>query len=122
MRLRCRIPVTRLFTILLLIVLLPLRGWAVERMAVDMAAGAMPADCHMVHMVQAAPADADAAEGSDTSLTEGTCHSCQLCMSLVALDTPAVHMVCPAPLAATMHPADRFVSADLSRSIKPPIS
>ena len=113
---------TRLFTILLLIVLLPLRGWAVERMANDMAAGAMPADCPMLQMVQVAPADTSSSDGKETSPADRTCQSCQLCMSLVAQEMPTLQADQPAPHARAVHSAYGFTSADLPRSIKPPIS
>ncbi|MES2581632.1 MAG: hypothetical protein V4627_02855 [Pseudomonadota bacterium] len=113
---------TRLLTILLLIVLLPLRGWAVERMADDMAAGVMPADCPMLQMVQVAPADTGTSDGKETSPAERTCQSCQLCMSLVAQEMSTLQADQPAPHALAVHSAYGFTSADLPRSIKPPIS
>jgi hypothetical protein len=114
--------VTRLFTILLLIALLPLRGWAVERMANDMAAGAMPADCPMVQMAQAAPADTGSMDDAGTTTpTERTCQSCQLCMALAAPEMPIVQAAGPAPLTVAVHRADRFASAYLSPVSKPPI-
>lgn len=127
----------RVFILILLIIVLPLRGWTAERMAEHMAAsnsgaapqhamGAMPADCPMM-MVAAQQMDAaDGGDGSDSApqhpAKHTTCQACQLCMSLATQDTPVLQTTGPAPQAVAVHPADRFASADLPRSIKPPIS
>lgn len=114
-------PVTRICITILLIVLLPLRGWAVEQMAHDMAAGAMPADCPMVQMAQAAPADMGSEYDGATTPTDRTCQSCQLCMALAAAEMPIIQAVGHAPPTVVVHRADRFVSADISPVSKPPI-
>jgi hypothetical protein len=134
-RLRYPSPVTRILILVLLIVLLPLRGWSAERMADHMAAtgastahamGAMPADCPMMMQMAAMASLADKSftdDGGTTSTpTDRTCQSCQLCMSLAAPETPAVQAVSPAPQSVAVHRADSFASAYLPRSIKPPIS
>ena len=122
-RLGYPIHVARLFTILLLIALLPLRGWAVERMANDMAAGAMPADCPMVQMAQPDRADEGSTEDSGTtSPTERTCQSCQLCMALASPEMPMVQSVGPVALAVVVHRTDIFASAEIPPVSKPPIS
>lgn len=117
---------SRLF-ILLLIALLPLRGWTVQRMDVHMGVlsvsqhtqavqADMPKDCalHMQADAQT-PADGHGPEHSG-------CQNCQLCMPLVALDSPASmatsaqsHLLPPALGGA-------FISADAVRYAKPPIS
>lgn len=116
--------------LVLLIALLPLRGWAAERMAVYMAASeaaavamvseaqAMPADCPM--LMQADNAEPGADQG-DSKGHHG-CHSCQLCMSLVAQATEVQTAVIAEPFATATARTDRFVSADLLRAVKPPIS
>lgn len=124
------------FILVLLIALLPMRGWSTERMAVEMASNGlatsqttahittnaehgMPADCPMVM------AHADAAAGDPASPTGDDnrvgCHACQLCMSLLALEVPSRQALSRQahPLHATH--ADRFASADLARVAKPPI-
>lgn len=129
---------TRTFLLILLIAVLPLRGWTAERMADHMAAnsgaasqhattGAMPADCPMMlQMAVKAGAMQDPATDDDsaapTTSSERTCQSCQLCMSLAAPETTAVQAASPAPQTLAVHSAYRFASADLPRSIKPPIS
>lgn len=123
--------------IALMIVLLPLRGWAGSAMAVDMAAqqvlmaqasaagtaamvaeSAMPADCPM-HLQTVA----DNAE--QTTPASAHCHSCDTCQLCLALASwthtawPAGAMNRPgAPLLA----GNYFRSADTAASFKPPIS
>ncbi len=111
-------PVTRIFIIALLIVLLPLRGWTAERMAEHMAATAMPADCPMM-MQAGSPDQASTDDGEAATPADRTC---QLCMSLAAPETATVQAVSPAPQTVAVQPADRFASADLPRAAKPPIS
>lgn len=112
----------RVVLLVLLMVLLPLRGWTAERMGVYMATSAvlstMPDDC---------PMKIAASNDNDTTALlhhkgDRGCQSCQLCMAVTAQST--------AVLAATLesitwHPvpcADRFASVDPSRLAKPPIS
>lgn len=115
-------PVSRFF-ILVLIALLPLRAWSVERMAVHMAANevagatgeavaAMPADCPM-HMT--------AADDSTEPQAERGCQSCQLCMSLSPATLSLLKAPGLRPLSAASPPADRYASAELARLVKPPI-
>lgn len=115
--------VSRLF-ILVLIALLPLRAWSVERMAVHMAANevavatgepaaVMPADCPM-HMTTA--------EDSTEPQAERGCQSCQLCMSLSPATLPLLKASGLRPLAAASPHADCYASAELARAVKPPIA
>ena len=103
----------RAFFIILLIALLPLRGWVGSAMATEMASVqvsiAMPVDC---------------AEHATSSQKEkshgGSCASCQFCHT-VALAAPArnvlaVHM----PFAWPASMAAAFSSAALAPSQKPP--
>ena len=127
----------RCLLIAVMIVLLPLRGWAGNAMAVDMATqqvlmaqadaastaamlaeSAMPVDCPM--HVQAVADKAD-----QTSPAGAHCHSCDTCQLCLALaswthhDWPAGAMSRPgAPLLANTS----FRSADTAASLKPPIS
>jgi hypothetical protein len=121
------------FILLFLIVLLPLRGWTAERMAIQMDSGApvathsqaqssaMPEDCAL-HMQMAQTAlghtPTDAAHGT----AHKGCQSCQLCMPLAALDAPAVLAFTACPQALPHMRSSRFVSADTARDVKPPIS
>lgn len=120
---------SRIFLILL-IALLPLRGWSAQRMAVYMAASetttmamvaadqGMPADCPM--MMQASSSDKSADQGGNKS--HRGCQSCQLCMSLAAFETQATRTLPHMPITAEIPRADRFANADLVRAVKPPIS
>lgn len=93
---------------------------ASETAAMAMAAAdhAMPSDCPM--MMQADSSDTNT-DQSDSKSHHG-CQSCQLCMSLAMLGTQAPKTVSHKPLTAAIPRADRFVSADLVRAVKPPIS
>jgi len=128
--------------ILFLIALLPLRGWSVERMAIDMqgmpvavhaqgVALGMSAECalHMQSLLQmdtSADAAHTASHGTDQHPDHKPghkgCQSCQLCMPLLALDgTVPLHLATPPQQLPRAH-SSRFVSADSARNAKPPIS
>lgn len=116
--------------VILLIALLPLRGWSAERMATQMllsqaamqVAGeqielaGMPADCPMLTQpgsgTDKSPAPAKSHVG---------CQTCQLCMALAALSSPLPPLLSYQRQLHPAHAGDRFVSADLSRQVKPPI-
>ena len=127
----------RYLLVALMIVLLPLRGWAGNAMAVDMAAqqvlmaqastastaamvaeAAMPADCPM-HL-QAVADKVDQTSGASTH-----CHSCDTCQLCLALASWA-HMAWPAGAmsrpGAPLLAGTSFRSADTAASLKPPIS
>jgi hypothetical protein len=132
---------SRLF-ILFLIALLPLRGWSVERMAIDVhgmpvAAQSqgvelgMSAECAL-HMQSALQADlpmdasADSAQAASHSADHKPdhkgCQSCQLCMPLLALETAVSLLLASPPQQLPRAHSSRFVSADCARNAKPPIS
>lgn len=124
------IPLVSRFFILLLIVLLPLRGWSTEQMTTQMAVqatvqmtlgaavDAMPADCPM--RAQQVASNSDAPMGEPES--QRSCQSCQLCMPLAALQTLTLQAFTAPPHTHTVASAARFVSADLVRDTKPPIA
>jgi len=119
----------RLFVILL-VVLLPLRGWSAERMAIQMAQSqaiveateeqvsmaGMPADCPM--MVQAT---SETQQSPTPSKSHSGCLTCQLCMSLAAQAFSSSNLLAYERQAATVSIAVSFISADLTRQAKPPI-
>ena len=135
----------RFFFVALMIVLLPLRGWAGHVMAVDMAAqqvavahaggqksgiqetgsmnGAMPADCLMFSTI---PPGSAASLDTEKPVTSGAqCNNCDTCELCLALATSA-HTEWPTGI-AEMHSAlvaagIGFSSADRASSLKPPIS
>ena len=115
-----------LLFISLLVVLLPLRGWAGNIMAVDMAATAamqvnmanvsnqtaMPVDCAMYSQPSA----------DDAATSCGSCDTCELCLAVANL-THATWAASPfmrhtSPLASSAS----FSSANTASSLKPPIS
>ena len=127
----------RFLLIALMIVLLPLRGWAGNAMAIDMAAqqvlvaqsseantaaigaeSAMPVDCPM-HMQ---PLDDRADQAGTAGAHCHSCDTCQLCLAMASWahsEWPAGTMSRPgAPLLA----GHDFRSADSAASFKPPIS
>ena len=118
------------FFILLLIALLPLRGWTAERMVFQMDSGAatvsqsleraMPTDCAL-HM-QTASANHPASEASSHGPTHKGCQSCQLCMPLLALAPIGMPALVSIPQALPHTRASRYSSADAASCVKPPIS
>ncbi len=102
-------------------ILLPIRGWSAERMAVYMAAAAvqsaMPEDCPM--RIQAAEAETNASPTAPKN--DRSCQACQLCMSWAAQETPAPTDPAPIAFSHAAPYADRFASIDLARLVKPPI-
>jgi hypothetical protein len=120
------------FFILLLIVLLPLRGWGAQLMSTQMAAGqaavhvgessgaqaAMAADCPMMAAMQGTAHDTP----NPDSDVQRNCQSCQLCMPLIALPPLTIDNFEVKPQAPQVSHLSRFVSAELERAVKPPIS
>ena len=117
---------SHLLFISLLVVLLPLRGWAGDVMAVDMAANAvmqvkmanasnqtaMPVDCAM-HSQSSA---------DDAATFCANCDTCELCLAVANLTlatwaaSPFMRHTSPLALSAS------FTSASSASSLKPPIS
>ena len=116
--------------IILLVMLLPLRGWSTGRMAIQMTQGpqlveiagepasmaGMPADCPL--MAQAAP---DAEKSATPSKNYSVCLTCQLCMSLAAQEFSALNLMANERKALPLSVVVSFISADLTRQAKPPI-
>ncbi|MCY7305908.1 MAG: hypothetical protein LH632_07125 [Rhodoferax sp.] len=118
--------------VILLILLLPMRGWASEGMAIQMVgaasqssvssglnpvSAAMPGDCPMMAKL----ADGQATEQAGSQAGCG-CQSCHLCMPIAELRSCSLGAAPRAPsLAPTPHES-RHVDADLAGDIKPPIS
>lgn len=112
-----------------MVVLLPLRGWAGTTMAVGMAvqqvaaaqAGPMadmPDDCPMRLGASGIPTNAP----GDTSPPCSGCDTCELCLAIASFTTPQFHAT---PNSASTAPAavpHGFISADHASGLKPPIS
>lgn len=131
----------RLFVIALMLLMLPLRGWMGDAMAIGMlgtagmqslaaqaapadhkASGAAHEDCAGLSMAFA-PAGAPGAEGTQGSMTD--CESCAVCqacnmVAFAALSGAVQTIALPrfSPLGLQPH----FASAHLRRGVKPPIS
>jgi hypothetical protein len=133
----------RRFVLTLMIVLLPLRGWVGDAMAMDFAAGtqdstvfAIESEAHHAH-----PAMADAASHAENTMHADcpdhaaspddtlqaasdcdNCTACQICHA-VAL-TPTLPQLTSAALPAAQPPAAAplFASAERAPGFKPPIS
>ncbi|MBC7608673.1 MAG: hypothetical protein H7228_03710 [Polaromonas sp.] len=123
----------RYLFVIIMIALLPLRGWAGHVMAVDMAGQqiavaqkavathaskdsivAMPADCLMLAQVGA---DKD----SVTSNAHCNCDSCELCLALASVKDTGFLAATFTPHTAPQASSAGFSSADRATSLKPPI-
>ncbi|XHS77295.1 hypothetical protein ACFJGW_16430 [Burkholderiaceae bacterium UC74_6] len=108
----------RRWLLILLVALLPLRGWTAERITVDMATVELGMSAAMATMQ-----DCPMKKGADgTAMFNHGCQSCQLCMSLAAPVFPLLEFQASAPGTSLPVPDERFSSAELARSAKPPIS
>jgi Pyruvate/2-oxoacid:ferredoxin oxidoreductase delta subunit len=121
--------------VLFLIVLLPLRGWCADRMAVSMAVGqlsahsagisqfAIPRDCPMMHAADASMANPfEAGVVNEVVYNDQQCQACQLCMSLAPHETQIVKPTTSKSSAVKQGCLDNFASADRAPDEKPPIS
>ena len=106
--------------VLLLIALLPLRGWTVERMGIQIATAAqvsaMPADCAM-HMQ-----DGGKSASAEKGVNHQGCSTCQLCMPLAVWDAPEQFCVVTLPSIVPELQHRALVSIDPTQAVKPPLS
>lgn len=116
----------RLLIALIMIALLPLRGWAGDVMAVHMSAPTAQhvvghAKCHELSLPTQAATPQQVSEDSPTGHSGGTCVSCQAC-SAVALVRPAtpVHAVAYA-FGVPSWAWTAYTSVDITLGQKPPI-
>ncbi len=117
---------TRFLLIALMLVLLPLRGWAGNIMAVDIAAtAAMQAKMANVSNQTAMPVDCamhSQPSADDAATSCGGCDTCELCLTVVNLmhatwaASPFARHTSPLTLSAS------FSSASSASGLKPPIS
>ena len=117
---------TRFLLIAMMLVLLPLRGWTGNIMAIDMAAtSAMQAKMVNVSHQTAMPLDCamhSQPSADDAATLCGSCETCELCLAVANL-THATWAASPftlhtSPLAINAS----FRSASSASSLKPPIS
>lgn len=122
----------RVLILALMIALLPLRSWAGDVMAMELAAQSLASDhapaapaalanCHQGHGDAAGHALSHAADEAG-SADCGTCTSCQICHSvaLTAVLPQAMAPVLPALAPQSSQP--RYASAEPAPGFKPPIS
>ena len=116
---------TRILFIALMLVLLPLRGWAGNIMAVDMAAATV-AQAGVASLASQSPMQADCTMHSQPSTDDavslcGSCDTCELCLAVANLTPaswPTSHlMLHSSPLAFNAS----FSSATSAANLKPPI-
>jgi hypothetical protein len=122
------IQVMTRFFIMFLIALLPLRGWSVQNMVMQMGAPsvasqtaepAMGEDCAL-HMQQSA--EGEAGHTAHPKPDHKGCQNCQLCMPLAALQTFGGLALTTSAQTVPLMGSSHFVSADRARDAKPPIS
>lgn len=114
--------------VILLVILIPLRGWSAERMAIQMAQQSqvavevgiehvsMAADCPMMTQL---PSQTE--KSSTPSKSHVGCQTCQLCMSMADQDFSGPNVLAYETPAPPVSGKASFISADLSRHAKPPI-
>ena len=117
--------------LVVMVLLIPLRGWSAERMCIQMAANQVAIELRSIHapvaaMAQDCPmmANADATRQAPAAQdTSGSgCQSCQLCMPWAAAEHLAPNTGDSAPRAALPPVFMRYASAELARHAKPPIT
>ncbi len=133
----------RRWFLLIMIALLPIRGWVGDVMAAEMvtqqiaavqqvptqAQPAQPADSadsadpHAdCHGKAAATSPALPAAGDATATDCGNCTSCQVCHTVAMAATSGAGPLAPVPHAAPPVRGTHFASAEPARGFKPPIS
>lgn len=111
----------RLF-VMLMIVLLPLRGWAGDLMSVDAAVSGLPqqaAGTVQVHCPMHAEAKAD--PSSQTPSGTHGCHACGLCIPMAEAGTGRLDIVAFTAHATPAMDEVMFISATPSPTVRPPI-
>lgn len=121
----------RFFVVLLLVALLPLRSWAGDAMAIQMAASETQTAVTSTHQLAEHGNCHEAQAGADTLVampdgpTSGHCATCVFCQACftAALALPAATTDAqPLPYALPQADSGRYTSAILAQSHKPPIS
>lgn len=121
----------RIALLLVLLLLLPARGWAGDVMAVRMAAGVAQALAHPAVRPAAAPDECHEHHGGhhaeaapEASAQPDACTTCQVCQACHApVLTSALPGLLPAPPAVPPQTAEQqHTSAERTPGFKPPIS
>ncbi len=124
----------RYLFVAIMIILLPLRGWAGQSMAVDMAAqqlvmaiavatsaetAPMPPDCPML---AGSGAEMEHTDTAAADLHCDNCNTCQLCLTLGSLTHAPLPAQAFVPFYKPQTLSIQFLSADTAPGHKPPIS
>ncbi|MGJ7530821.1 hypothetical protein [Variovorax sp. GB1P17] len=137
----------RTLLLALMIVLLPIRGWLGDAMAVEMVRHSLPAaaaavstasssatmatEAHCHEAMEAGSGTMDMADhtsshdNSDSGTDHqgcNTCTACQVCHTVALGGMPLIDIVHGAPQAPPAAHASRFASAEPALGFKPPIS
>lgn len=118
----------RVLVLALAILLLPLRGWLGDAMALDVVQPVASVNAaHAAHAMHDMGDMAHADEGeAQQPQAQPDCHStcthCQLCHSVALTVWPAMTLLVEAPREAPMFEPAAFASAEPARGFKPPIS
>jgi cytochrome c553 len=118
----------RFLVLALAILLLPLRGWLGDAMAlqvlrqqVAVAAPAAHAD-HAMHATGGMEGVAHDHAAASTTDCQSTCTNCQLCHSVAMTVWPEVPMLAEVPRTTPAFEPAAFASAEPAPGLKPPIS
>ena len=108
--------------LILMIALLPVRGWATDMMGVVMAAQELSGAETAFSMSADCPMGATQTPDDGASDTHQGCATCQLCMALFTANTPVIVNIVSLPQAPQGRASISFTSAERAPGFKPPIS
>jgi hypothetical protein len=119
----------RYFILILMIVLLPLRGWMGEAMATEMAAMNLvaslaintPTSIDLPIEKNMSDCDVHKTAKIESSSTKSTCTHCQACHSTGLISTVQITSFDQVQYAQPLAQASQFASASIAHSQKPPI-
>jgi cytochrome c553 len=119
----------RRFLFILMIALLPLRGWMGEAMATEMAAINIvaaqatntPAEADITPEMSISDCDMHKAAKTDSSKTQSSCTHCQACHATGLVSAIQITNFDPVRYAQPLAQATQFASANIAPSQKPPI-
>ena len=124
----------RTLVLLILVTLLPLRSWAGDVMAMDMAMQELSVPAPNPNVVEAAPHDHDCVGHAEVAVVDGvvlphsdhghcaTCTVCQTCQSVALLGDFPLLSLAHVPVQVRTAEGAGFSSAERRPSLKPPIA
>jgi cytochrome c553 len=119
----------RRFIFILMIAVLPLRGWMGEAMATEMAAiniiaaqaANTPATADITREISMSDCDMHKAAKADSSETQSTCTHCQACHATGLVSAVQITSFDQVRYAQPLAQNSQFASANIAHSQKPPI-